>query len=77
MNAPVGRLSAIVALAQTIFFFTRQVDDIVRATFPAIADVEQPLWSMVREKDEIVQALAEPRRIPSCRTNYHSSEEVG
>ncbi len=52
-------------------------DDIVRATFPAIADVEQPLWSMVREKDEIAQALAEPRRIPSCRTNYFSSEEVG
>ena len=52
-------------------------DDIVRAAFPAIADVEQPLWSMVKEKHEIAQALAEPRRIPSCRANYFSSQEVG
>ena len=45
-------------------------DEIVRAAFPSIADVEQPLWKMVKEKEEIAQALAEPHRIPSCRANY-------
>jgi hypothetical protein len=48
-------------------------DDIVRAAFPSIADVEQPLWNLVEEKYEILQALAEPGRIPSCRTNYFVS----
>ena len=48
-------------------------DDIVRAAFPLIAQVDQPLWHMVNEKDEIAQALAEPHQIPSCRTNYFRS----
>ena len=45
-------------------------DDVVRAAFPSIAEVEQPLWSIVKEKDEIRQALADPARIPSCIVNY-------
>jgi uncharacterized protein len=48
-------------------------DNIIQAAFPSIADVEQPLWNIVREKDEIAQALAEPHRIPSCRTNHFFS----
>jgi hypothetical protein len=52
-------------------------DDIVRAAFPSIADVEQPLWDMVQEKDEITQALAEPQRIPSCRVNSFFAHEIG
>ena len=50
-------------------------DDIVRAAFPSIPDVEQPLWNLVQEKHEIAQALADPHRIPSCRSNYFFSEE--
>jgi hypothetical protein len=50
-------------------------DEIVRSAFPSIADVEQPLWKIVKEKEEIAQALAEPHRIPSCRTNYFSFRE--
>ena len=52
-------------------------DDIVREAFPLIPDVEQPLWNLVQEKHEISQALAEPHRIPSCRTNYFFSREIG
>jgi hypothetical protein len=53
-------------------------DDIVRAAFPSIADVEQPLWNIVKEKYEIAQALAEPHRIPPCRTNhFFLSREIG
>jgi hypothetical protein len=52
-------------------------DDIVRAAFPSIAAVEQPLWNFVQEKDQIAQALADPHRIPSCRANRFSAQEIG
>jgi hypothetical protein len=56
---------------------TPRWDDIVRAAFPSIAKVEQPLWDMVQEKDEIAQALADPHRIPSSRTNLLITADLG
>jgi uncharacterized protein len=62
-----GRISA-----EDFLHHAARWDGIVRAAFPSIANVEQPLWNIVKEKHEIAQALAEPHRIPSCRTNHLS-----
>lgn len=43
--------------------------DAVRAAFPPIANLEQPLWDLVKEMVEIEQTLAGAARIPHCLPN--------
>lgn len=43
----------------------------IRAVFPRIATLPQPLWPLLREKREVERALAKEIEVPSCRLNYH------
>ena len=45
-------------------------DQKVRAAFPSLAQVDQPLWPFVREKKAVKQALAQPQSIASCRRHF-------
>jgi hypothetical protein len=45
-------------------------DDTVRAAFPAVAKVDQPLWAFVTEKRSVKQALAQPDLMASCRRHF-------
>lgn len=42
----------------------------VRATFPLITAVAQPLWEILQEKDTVRALLDEGGEVPSCRQNY-------
>lgn len=44
-------------------------DEKLRAMFPRIPNLEQPLWSLVVEKDLVLQAAADTAHMRSCR--YH------
>lgn len=46
-------------------------DALIASSFAQLALVEQPLWELVREKDELAQVLAHKAPIASCRQNYH------
>lgn len=48
-------------------------DASIAAAFPLLPRVEQPLWDLVPEKDEIAQVLAGKTPIASCRANYHGA----
>jgi hypothetical protein len=37
---------------------------------PLLATVQQPLWSLVQEKDAVRAALSDPLALPSCRESY-------
>jgi hypothetical protein len=45
-------------------------DDMLRAAFPSIRQVPQPLWSVVKEKDEILLASSDVTRMRSCRFHH-------
>ena len=45
-------------------------DKLIGAAFPALRTVAQPLWELVREKEEVGYALAGAAPVPSCRSNY-------
>jgi hypothetical protein len=45
-------------------------DALIAAAFPAIQRVDQPLWDLVQEKEEVRQVLAGERKLPSVLTHY-------
>jgi hypothetical protein len=49
-------------------------DAVVAEAFPQISAVEQPLWSLVKEKRDVELALAGGAPIASCRLNHYRPE---
>ena len=49
-------------------------DALIAKAIPHLDQVEQPLWDLVREKNEVRQVLAGDARIPSCR--FHLMQPV-
>lgn len=47
-------------------------DTLIAAAFPLIADVAQPLWSLVNEKDEVKSILLAGGRPPSVFAHYRA-----
>jgi hypothetical protein len=47
-----------------------RLDALVREAFPFIGQVAQPLWGLVREKDEVDAAVAGRTDVRSCREHY-------
>jgi hypothetical protein len=45
-------------------------DDRVRAAFPPLGHVDQPLWGVVREKRAVKAALAQPALMASCKRHF-------
>jgi hypothetical protein len=45
-------------------------DALIADSFFRLSSVEQPLWELVREKDEVARALGRQAPIASCRQNY-------
>ena len=45
-------------------------DATIRATFAAIALVEQPLMPLVAERERVAQAVRDPALVPSCRAHF-------
>jgi uncharacterized protein len=45
-------------------------DEILRAAFPSIPEVSQPLWSVVKEKDEVLLASSDVVQMRSCRLHH-------
>jgi hypothetical protein len=45
-------------------------DVLIAGAFSRLPEVEQPLWDLVREKDEVAHALAGAAPIASCRVNH-------
>jgi uncharacterized protein len=45
-------------------------DELLRAAFPSIPDVPQPLWSIVKEKDDVLIATADVAQMRSCRLHH-------
>jgi uncharacterized protein len=50
-------------------------DEVLRAAFPAVGHVKQPLWDLVTEKDEVAAVLAGRAELPSCRVNIPAGTE--
>jgi hypothetical protein len=53
--------------------FLRFADDWDRSAahvLPLLSSVQQPLWTLVQEKDAVKTALADPLALPSCREGY-------
>src|SRR5579872_1247519 len=42
-------------------------DELLRVAFPSIREVPQPLWSVVKEKEEVLLATLDVSRMRSCR----------
>ena len=42
-------------------------DALLVEAFPAVARVPQPLWELVKEKDDVAEVLAGRMALPSCR----------
>jgi uncharacterized protein len=51
--------------------FAERWDALLAASFFRIASVQQPLWDLVREKEEISRVLAGQAPVASCRHNFH------
>jgi hypothetical protein len=51
-------------------------DAAVRAAFPKLLRVEQPLWEWVPSKRSVAAAARDPRRVPSIRTHFYQPEEA-
>ncbi len=45
-------------------------DDLVRAVFPTIGRVDQPLWPLVARRTEVEAAVLDATRVPSCRAHF-------
>ncbi len=46
-------------------------DALTASAFPRIAKVEQPLWELVREKDEVAKVLSGELALPSVLNHYY------
>jgi uncharacterized protein len=51
-------------------------DDILRAAFPFVGKVPQPLWDLVIEKETVADVLAGRAELPSCRLNIPATAET-
>jgi hypothetical protein len=49
-------------------------DSIVAKVFPLVKSVQQPLWPLVKEKDEVESVLAARATMPSIAVQYRKSE---
>jgi hypothetical protein len=47
-------------------------DALVAGAFPAIGQVSQPLWELVREKDQVARVLAGDLKLPSVMSHYRT-----
>lgn len=56
-----------VVRAEDIFVYGDAWDALLLEAFPAVAKVPQPLWELVKEKDEVAEVLAGRAALPSCR----------
>jgi len=45
-------------------------DELLRGAFPAIRHVAQPLWSVVKQKEEAILASTDVSRMRSCRFHH-------
>jgi hypothetical protein len=45
-------------------------DELLQAAFPSIPEVPQPLWSVVKEKEEVLIASADVTQMRSCRLHH-------
>ncbi len=52
-------------------------DDQLRAAFPAIRQVPQPLWSLVKEPGGVLAASSDVSRMRSCRYHHLSRGSAG
>jgi uncharacterized protein len=50
-------------------------DRLLRAAFPLIERVEQPLWRLVEEKTQIEKILSGEEPLPSCRIHFWANGE--
>lgn len=56
--------------------FADQWDAQIAAAFPLIASSPQPLWELVREKDDVLAVLDGRLSLPSCRRHYLAPAEL-
>ena len=52
-------------------------DALIGAAFPAIGRVDQPLWELVRESDEVLRVLRGELELPSVLTHYYAQNVSG
>jgi hypothetical protein len=45
-------------------------DELLRGAFPAIRQVAQPMWALIKEKDEVLLAASDVSRMRSCRLHH-------
>jgi hypothetical protein len=45
-------------------------DELVRSAFLLLRTVEQPLWSLVREKESVDRVLTNRLEVPTCRSHF-------
>ncbi len=48
-------------------------DALIAESFARLTAVDQPLWALVREKDELLHVLASEAAPASCRLNYRAT----
>lgn len=53
--------------------YANRWDALIASAFERLAAVGQPLWELVREKDNLARVLAGKTPIASCRQNYHGA----
>jgi len=58
-------------LADDLVTYGDEWDAIIAEAFPLIAQVQQPMWNLVKEKDELEMIFAGKAPIASCRGNYY------
>jgi hypothetical protein len=51
-------------------------DALVAEAFPAIAQVSQPLWDLVKDKDRVARVLAGELKLPSVLSHYRAPTRV-
>lgn len=52
--------------------YAAEWDSLIASAFPAIRSVAQPLWELVREKDEVARVLRGDNRLPSVLKHYRA-----
>ena len=57
-----------------ILQYAAQLDRIVASAFALIKRLDQPLWPLVAEKQEVDEVLRSERPLPSCLRHYHGHE---
>jgi hypothetical protein len=58
-----------------IYTYADHWDSVVREGFPLIANIPQPLWPLVEEKEALSAALAGNAEIASCKVNLRGYQK--